>query len=152
MLDSTALRKKRRFNSVLVCWMFTETVKTPEGENMEHSEGSIKVFFRNQIEVKAGRGRFLGWPITLAWSWWNYHVFFFKLTPIISDPEYLLDQHILISVKSTDSYESYGNRQRQLQPVVLCEKPLTAVLCFSTCAKIPVPIKLLLPKLISSSS
>ncbi|XP_075901230.1 phosphatidylinositol 3,4,5-trisphosphate 5-phosphatase 1 [Nelusetta ayraudi] len=57
-----------------------KTVKTPEGENMEHSEGSIKVFFRNQIE----------------------------LTPIISDPEYLLDQHILISVKSTDSYESYG--------------------------------------------
>lgn len=55
-------KKRRRFNSVLVCWMFTETVKTPEGENMEHSEGSIKVFFRNQIEVKAGRGRFLGWP------------------------------------------------------------------------------------------
>lgn len=32
-----------------------------------------------------------------------------KLTPIISDPEYLLDQHILICVKSTDSDESYGN-------------------------------------------
>lgn len=32
----------------------------------------------------------------------------FKLTPIISDPEYLLDQHILICVKSTDSDESYG--------------------------------------------
>uniref|UniRef100_A0AAX7UB54 phosphatidylinositol-3,4,5-trisphosphate 5-phosphatase n=1 Tax=Astatotilapia calliptera TaxID=8154 RepID=A0AAX7UB54_ASTCA len=31
-----------------------------------------------------------------------------KLTPIISDPEYLLDQHILICVKSTDSDESYG--------------------------------------------
>lgn len=57
-----------------------KTVKTQEGENMEHSEGSIKVLFRNQIE----------------------------LTPIISDPEYLLDQHILISVKSTDSDESYG--------------------------------------------
>uniref|UniRef100_A0A8C6KXA1 phosphatidylinositol-3,4,5-trisphosphate 5-phosphatase n=1 Tax=Nothobranchius furzeri TaxID=105023 RepID=A0A8C6KXA1_NOTFU len=31
-----------------------------------------------------------------------------KLTPIISDPEYLLDQHILICVKSADSDESYG--------------------------------------------
>lgn len=31
-----------------------------------------------------------------------------KLTPIISDPEYLLDQHILICVKSTDWDESYG--------------------------------------------
>lgn len=35
----------------------------------------------------------------------------FKLTPIISDPEYLLDQHILICVKSTDSDESYGNKR-----------------------------------------
>ena len=47
-------------------------------------------------------------------SWWNQanviHVVFsfFKLTPIISDPEYLLDQHILICVKSTDCDESYG--------------------------------------------
>lgn len=31
-----------------------------------------------------------------------------QLTPIISDPEYLLDQHILISIKSSDSDESYG--------------------------------------------
>ncbi|XP_070688087.1 phosphatidylinositol 3,4,5-trisphosphate 5-phosphatase 1 isoform X2 [Pempheris klunzingeri] len=56
------------------------TVKTSEGDNMEHSDGSIKVWFGNQVE----------------------------LTPIISDPEYLLDQHILICVKSTDSDESYG--------------------------------------------
>ncbi|XP_033936620.1 phosphatidylinositol 3,4,5-trisphosphate 5-phosphatase 1 isoform X1 [Pseudochaenichthys georgianus] len=55
-------------------------VKTIEGENMEKSDGSIKVSFRNQVE----------------------------LTPIISDPEYLLDQHILICVKSTDFDESYG--------------------------------------------
>uniref|UniRef100_A0A3P8R6G2 phosphatidylinositol-3,4,5-trisphosphate 5-phosphatase n=1 Tax=Astatotilapia calliptera TaxID=8154 RepID=A0A3P8R6G2_ASTCA len=55
-----------------------KTVKTTEGENSEHSDGSIKVWFGNQ------------------------------LTPIISDPEYLLDQHILICVKSTDSDESYG--------------------------------------------
>lgn len=33
-----------------------------------------------------------------------------QLTPIISDPEYLLDQHILISIKSSDSDESYGKR------------------------------------------
>uniref|UniRef100_A0A452UGM7 phosphatidylinositol-3,4,5-trisphosphate 5-phosphatase n=1 Tax=Ursus maritimus TaxID=29073 RepID=A0A452UGM7_URSMA len=31
-----------------------------------------------------------------------------QLKPIISDPEYLLDQHILISIKSSDSDESYG--------------------------------------------
>uniref|UniRef100_A0A8C2X163 phosphatidylinositol-3,4,5-trisphosphate 5-phosphatase n=1 Tax=Cyclopterus lumpus TaxID=8103 RepID=A0A8C2X163_CYCLU len=55
-----------------------KTVKTLDGENMEHLDGSIKVWFGNQ------------------------------LTPIISDPEYLLDQHILICVKSTDCDESYG--------------------------------------------
>ena len=33
-----------------------------------------------------------------------------KLTPIISDPEYLLDQHILICIKSTDCDESYGKQ------------------------------------------
>lgn len=32
--------------------MSTETVKTPEGENMEHSDGSIKVWFGNQVQVK----------------------------------------------------------------------------------------------------
>ncbi|XP_070764438.1 phosphatidylinositol 3,4,5-trisphosphate 5-phosphatase 1 [Enoplosus armatus] len=57
-----------------------KTVKTSEGENTEHSDGSIKVWFGNLV----------------------------KLTPIISDPEYLLDQHILICVKSTDCDESYG--------------------------------------------
>ncbi|XP_017279043.1 phosphatidylinositol 3,4,5-trisphosphate 5-phosphatase 1 [Kryptolebias marmoratus] len=55
-------------------------VKTSEGENTEQANGSIKVWFGNQYE----------------------------LTPIISDPEYLLDQHILICVKSTDCDESYG--------------------------------------------
>ncbi|XP_037530930.1 phosphatidylinositol 3,4,5-trisphosphate 5-phosphatase 1 [Nematolebias whitei] len=55
-------------------------VKTAEGENTEQSDGSIKVWFGTQVE----------------------------LTPIISDPEYLLDQHILICVKSTDCDESYG--------------------------------------------
>uniref|UniRef100_A0A3B3QY45 phosphatidylinositol-3,4,5-trisphosphate 5-phosphatase n=1 Tax=Paramormyrops kingsleyae TaxID=1676925 RepID=A0A3B3QY45_9TELE len=55
-------------------------VKSPEGENLEHSEGSLKVRFGSHIELK----------------------------PIISDPEYLLDQHILISIKSTDCEESYG--------------------------------------------
>uniref|UniRef100_I3KT71 phosphatidylinositol-3,4,5-trisphosphate 5-phosphatase n=1 Tax=Oreochromis niloticus TaxID=8128 RepID=I3KT71_ORENI len=57
-----------------------KTVKTTDGENSEHSDGSIKVRFGTQVE----------------------------LTPIISDPEYLLDQHILMCVKSTDSDESYG--------------------------------------------
>uniref|UniRef100_A0A8C2A4Z8 phosphatidylinositol-3,4,5-trisphosphate 5-phosphatase n=1 Tax=Cyprinus carpio TaxID=7962 RepID=A0A8C2A4Z8_CYPCA len=53
-------------------------VKSPEGENQENTEGSIKVRFSGQ------------------------------LTPIIADPEYLLDQHILICIKSTDCDESYG--------------------------------------------
>uniref|UniRef100_A0AAZ3SST6 phosphatidylinositol-3,4,5-trisphosphate 5-phosphatase n=1 Tax=Oncorhynchus tshawytscha TaxID=74940 RepID=A0AAZ3SST6_ONCTS len=53
-------------------------VKSSEGENQDHSDGSIKVRFGNQ------------------------------LVPIISDPEYLLDQHILLCVKSTDCDESYG--------------------------------------------
>uniref|UniRef100_A0A6Q2ZMF0 phosphatidylinositol-3,4,5-trisphosphate 5-phosphatase n=1 Tax=Esox lucius TaxID=8010 RepID=A0A6Q2ZMF0_ESOLU len=53
-------------------------VKSSEGENQEHSDGSIKVRFGNQ------------------------------LIPIISDPEYLLDQHILLCIKSTDCDESYG--------------------------------------------
>uniref|UniRef100_A0A8C7G922 phosphatidylinositol-3,4,5-trisphosphate 5-phosphatase n=1 Tax=Oncorhynchus kisutch TaxID=8019 RepID=A0A8C7G922_ONCKI len=53
-------------------------VKSSEGENQDHSDGSIKVRFGNQ------------------------------LIPIISDPEYLLDQHILLCVKSTDCDESYG--------------------------------------------
>ncbi|XP_051997179.1 phosphatidylinositol 3,4,5-trisphosphate 5-phosphatase 1 [Xyrauchen texanus] len=55
-------------------------VKSPEGENQENTEGTIKVRFGGQVE----------------------------LTPIIADPEYLLDQHILICVKSTDCDESYG--------------------------------------------
>ncbi|XP_076871224.1 phosphatidylinositol 3,4,5-trisphosphate 5-phosphatase 1 isoform X2 [Brachyhypopomus gauderio] len=55
-------------------------VKGPDGENQENTEGFIKVRFGSQVELK----------------------------PIIADPEYLLDQHILISIKSTDSDESYG--------------------------------------------
>lgn len=43
--------------------------------------------------------------------WWliRFVSLLLKLTPIISDPEYLLDQHLLICVKSTDSDESFGN-------------------------------------------
>ncbi|XP_076583362.1 phosphatidylinositol 3,4,5-trisphosphate 5-phosphatase 1 [Chaetodon auriga] len=69
-----------------------KTVKTSEGEKMEHSVGSIKVWFGNQVE----------------------------LTPIISDPEYLLDQHILICVKSTDSDESYGEGCIALRAAQFC--------------------------------
>ncbi|XP_058521102.1 phosphatidylinositol 3,4,5-trisphosphate 5-phosphatase 1 isoform X2 [Ochotona princeps] len=56
-------------------------VKSQEGENEEGSEGELVVKFGETLP---------------------------KLTPIISDPEYLLDQHILISIKSSDSDESYG--------------------------------------------
>ncbi|XP_074524143.1 phosphatidylinositol 3,4,5-trisphosphate 5-phosphatase 1 [Halichoeres trimaculatus] len=69
-----------------------KTVKTSEGENMEHLDGSIKVWFGNLV----------------------------KLTPIISDPEYLLDQHILICVKSTDCDESYGEGCIALKAAQLC--------------------------------
>ncbi|XP_067851638.1 phosphatidylinositol 3,4,5-trisphosphate 5-phosphatase 1 [Heptranchias perlo] len=55
-------------------------VKSAEGENQESRDENL----------------------TVVWSTPA------KLIPIISDPEYLLDQHILICVKSTDSYESYG--------------------------------------------
>ncbi|XP_077011562.1 phosphatidylinositol 3,4,5-trisphosphate 5-phosphatase 1 [Tamandua tetradactyla] len=56
-------------------------VKSLEGENEEGREGELVVKFGETLP---------------------------KLTPIISDPEYLLDQHILISIKSSDSDESYG--------------------------------------------
>ncbi|XP_045150265.1 phosphatidylinositol 3,4,5-trisphosphate 5-phosphatase 1 [Echinops telfairi] len=56
-------------------------VKSQEGENEEGSEGELVVKFEETLP---------------------------KLKPIISDPEYLLDQHILISIKSSDSDESYG--------------------------------------------
>ncbi|XP_042273547.1 phosphatidylinositol 3,4,5-trisphosphate 5-phosphatase 1 [Thunnus maccoyii] len=69
-----------------------KTVKTSEGENTEHSDGSIKVWFGNQVQ----------------------------LTPIISDPEYLLDQHILICVKSTDCDESYGEGCVALRAAQFC--------------------------------
>lgn len=42
-----------RLEVKLFClWMSTETVKTLEGENTEHSDGSIKVWFGNQVVVK----------------------------------------------------------------------------------------------------
>ncbi|NWH61096.1 SHIP1 phosphatase, partial [Geococcyx californianus] len=56
-------------------------VKSQEGENEDGNEGELVVKFVDALP---------------------------KLTPIISDPEYLLDQHILISIKSSDSDESYG--------------------------------------------
>uniref|UniRef100_H0ZAK0 phosphatidylinositol-3,4,5-trisphosphate 5-phosphatase n=1 Tax=Taeniopygia guttata TaxID=59729 RepID=H0ZAK0_TAEGU len=55
-------------------------VKSQEGENEDGNEGELVVKFVEALP---------------------------KLTPIISDPEYLLDQHILISIKSSDSDESY---------------------------------------------
>ncbi|NWS25202.1 SHIP1 phosphatase, partial [Polioptila caerulea] len=56
-------------------------VKSQEGENEDGNEGELVVKFVEALP---------------------------KLTPIISDPEYLLDQHILICIKSSDSDESYG--------------------------------------------
>uniref|UniRef100_A0A8C9WIP5 phosphatidylinositol-3,4,5-trisphosphate 5-phosphatase n=1 Tax=Scleropages formosus TaxID=113540 RepID=A0A8C9WIP5_SCLFO len=80
-------------------------VKSPEGENQEHNEGSLKVRFGSQIEVT---------QITL--------------TPIISDPEYLLDQHILICIKSTDCEESYGEGCVALRAAATCKADFHIVL------------------------
>ncbi|KAK7889047.1 hypothetical protein WMY93_024607 [Mugilogobius chulae] len=67
-------------------------VKTAEGDNTQLSDGFIKVWFGSQVQ----------------------------LTPIISDPEYLLDQHILICVKSTDCDESYGEGCVALRAAQFC--------------------------------
>lgn len=96
-------------------------MKTTEGDNTEHSDGSIKVWFGNQVEVKQRSQH--GDSFVVA-SVGHHHPLFLcplKLTPIISDPEYLLDQHILMCVKSTDSDESYGNELTlQFASLVLC--------------------------------
>uniref|UniRef100_V9K8I1 phosphatidylinositol-3,4,5-trisphosphate 5-phosphatase n=1 Tax=Callorhinchus milii TaxID=7868 RepID=V9K8I1_CALMI len=42
--------------------------------------------------------------LRVAWSSWQLPL----LVPILSDMEYLQDQHLLLTVKSTDGYESYG--------------------------------------------
>lgn len=34
-----------------------------------------------------------------------------QLKPILADIEYLQDQHLLLTVKSMDGYESYGEQQ-----------------------------------------
>lgn len=86
-------------------------VKTSEGENIEDSGGYIKVRFGHQVEVTTRGG---GWALVLdemPQVCSHHHLFStpVKLTPIISDPEYLLDQHILICIKSSDSDESYGS-------------------------------------------
>lgn len=67
-------------------------VKTEQGENTQHSNGFIKVWFEKQVQ----------------------------LTPIISDPEYLMDQHILICIKSTDCDESYGEGCVALRAAQFC--------------------------------
>uniref|UniRef100_A0A3B5MJ43 phosphatidylinositol-3,4,5-trisphosphate 5-phosphatase n=1 Tax=Xiphophorus couchianus TaxID=32473 RepID=A0A3B5MJ43_9TELE len=41
-----------------------------------------------------------------------------KLIPVVSDLEYLQDQHLLLSVKSCDGYESYGECCVALRPVM----------------------------------
>lgn len=82
-------------------------VKISEGDNIEDSGEYITVQF-GQVEVTTG-GSF-GFSDEMS-AVCSHHGLFsppLKLTPIISDPEYLLDQHILICVKSTDSDESYG--------------------------------------------
>ncbi len=86
---------------------FLEFVKSPEGDNQENTEGSIKVRFSRQVEVKTLFDKtyiFEAQPPCLHYL----SEMALQLTPIIADPEYLLDQHILICVKSTDCDESYG--------------------------------------------
>uniref|UniRef100_A0A3B5L6H2 Inositol polyphosphate-5-phosphatase D n=1 Tax=Xiphophorus couchianus TaxID=32473 RepID=A0A3B5L6H2_9TELE len=83
-------KSKTRFFIEFHSSCLEKTVKTSEGDNTEQSDGSIKVWFGN------------------------------KLTPIISDPEYLLEQHILICVKSTDCDESYGEGCVALRAAQFC--------------------------------
>ncbi|XP_047231890.1 phosphatidylinositol 3,4,5-trisphosphate 5-phosphatase 1 isoform X2 [Girardinichthys multiradiatus] len=85
-------KSKTRFFIEFHSSCLEKTVKTSEGENTEQCDGSIKVWFGNKVE----------------------------LTPIISDPEYLLDQHILICVKSTDCDESYGEGCVALRAAQFC--------------------------------
>uniref|UniRef100_A0A3P9PRC6 phosphatidylinositol-3,4,5-trisphosphate 5-phosphatase n=1 Tax=Poecilia reticulata TaxID=8081 RepID=A0A3P9PRC6_POERE len=85
-------KSKTRFFIEFHSSCLEKTVKTSEGDNTEHSDGSIKVWFGNKVE----------------------------LTPIISDPDYLLEQHILICVKSTDSDESYGEGCVALRAAQFC--------------------------------
>lgn len=85
-------KSKTRFFIEFHSSCLEKTLKTSEGENTEQSDGSIKVWFGNKVE----------------------------LTPIISDPEYLLEQHILICVKSTDCDESYGEGCVALQAAQYC--------------------------------
>lgn len=73
-------KSKTKFHIEFHASCLEKFVKCSEIENQECSECSIKVRFPGHVE----------------------------LTPIISDPEYLLDQHILISITSADSGESYG--------------------------------------------
>ncbi|XP_072246198.1 phosphatidylinositol 3,4,5-trisphosphate 5-phosphatase 1 [Leuresthes tenuis] len=87
-----ATKSKTKFFIEFHSSCLTKTMKTSEGENTEQSDGSIKVRFGNQVE----------------------------LIPIISDPEYLLDQHILICVKSTDCDESYGEGCVALRAAQFC--------------------------------
>lgn len=42
-----------------------------------------------------------------------------QLLPVMSDLEYLQDQHLLLSVKSCDGFESYGQSDRAA-PLGLC--------------------------------
>ncbi|XP_004637459.2 phosphatidylinositol 3,4,5-trisphosphate 5-phosphatase 1 isoform X1 [Octodon degus] len=74
-------KSKTKFYLELHSSCLESFVKSQEGENEEGSEGELVVKFGETLP---------------------------KLKPIISDPEYLLDQHILISIKSSDSDESYG--------------------------------------------
>ncbi|XP_069473988.1 phosphatidylinositol 3,4,5-trisphosphate 5-phosphatase 1 isoform X3 [Ambystoma mexicanum] len=83
LLNCSALlhtKSKTRFYLEFYSSCLENFVKSPEGENQELHDGELTVTFP-----------------TLP-----------KLTPIISDPGYLLDQHILICIKSVDSDESYG--------------------------------------------
>ncbi|MEQ2221813.1 hypothetical protein ILYODFUR_019487 [Ilyodon furcidens] len=85
-------KSKTRFFIEFHSSCLEKTVKTLEGDNTEQCDGSIKVWFGNKVE----------------------------LTPIISDPEYLLDQHILMCVKSTDCDESYGEGCVALRAAQFC--------------------------------
>ncbi|XP_078522146.1 phosphatidylinositol 3,4,5-trisphosphate 5-phosphatase 1 [Lissotriton helveticus] len=105
LLNCSALlqtKSKTRFYLEFHSSCLENFVKTSEGENQELHDGELTV-------------KFEALP---------------KLTPIISDLGYLLDQHILVCIKSSDSDESYGEgcialRVHATESLVAFSSPLT---------------------------
>lgn len=117
------LKKKKKIQLCIGLLNVYRNSQNARGREHGALRGVHKGFFSQPDWGKSWKGAFLGLANHFGMILMKLPCFFFKLTPIISDPEYLLDQHILISVKSTDSYESYGNRQRNYNKLSYVKSP-----------------------------